>query len=264
MTSRVPVTDERGFTLIEVLVAMVSGLVVTFALFTILEVALHQTSRITDSVQAQQLGNSAITRVMDALHSACLSEKFRPLQAGSSSTKLIFISGYGSGYDQGPEGVVKATGAYPVYENEVELATNGNLYMTSHPAESGQSWPSFTKFTSATKVLLAQYVTEHTQPAEGTYAQEKYVFRYFTYKPSGTTSFGATEKGVSTLEEIRPLTGALSAAEAEKVAAVQVTFTTAPSDDNTKLFRAAEFNDQAIFAFGAPASESTNTDEPCD
>lgn len=246
--------SERGFTLVEVLVAMVCGLVVTFALFTILEVTLKQTSRITDSVQAQQLGNVALTRVTDALHSACLSEKFRPLQAGSSSTKLIFISAYSEKAE---------VPSSAVYENEVELS-GSNLYMTSRPAESGQTWPTFTKFSSASKVLLAQYVTEHTQPAEGSYAQEKYIFRYFKYKTGGTTSFSETEKGVSTLEEIRPLSGALSASEAEKVAAVQIVFTTAPSDDNTQLFRAAEFNDQVIFAFGAPASETTNTDEPCE
>ena len=44
--------DERGFTLIEVMVAMVVGLIVIGALFAILEVSLKQNARITDRVQS--------------------------------------------------------------------------------------------------------------------------------------------------------------------------------------------------------------------
>ena len=78
----------------EVLVAMVIGIVVTGALFAILEVSLHQTSRITDRVQATQLGRTAMTKMVDELHSACLAREFAPVRANSGPKELRFATGF--------------------------------------------------------------------------------------------------------------------------------------------------------------------------
>ena len=74
--------------------AMVVGIVVTGALFAILEVSLHQTSRITDRVQATQLGRTAMTKMVDELHSGCLAREFAPVQAGSGPKELRFATGF--------------------------------------------------------------------------------------------------------------------------------------------------------------------------
>src|ERR1700691_5516935 len=48
--------EERGTTLIELLVAMLTGIVVLFALLAILEFSTNQDARISDRVQANRLG----------------------------------------------------------------------------------------------------------------------------------------------------------------------------------------------------------------
>ncbi len=93
VTPRLSPAEESGFTIVELLVAMVAGVIVTGALFAVLEMSLHQTSRITDRVQASQLGRIALTRMTNELQSACIAREFTPVLAKSKSNELRFISG---------------------------------------------------------------------------------------------------------------------------------------------------------------------------
>src|ERR1700690_1588251 len=86
--------DPRGFTLIEVLVAMVTGIIVTGALFAILEVSTRQAARVSEVAQATQVGRTAMTHVVDELHSACLSNGFTPVKPVTTATKLVFVNAY--------------------------------------------------------------------------------------------------------------------------------------------------------------------------
>jgi Tfp pilus assembly protein PilW len=233
---------EHGFTLIETLVAMISGVVVTGATFSILIVALHQTSRITDSVQATQLGRTTMTRVIDELHSACIARKFTPVQEGSSGIKLIFVNAYSK------ESVIKKTEAY---EHEIEWnSATEKLTDTVTPASSGE-WPNFTFAATPTKTVLGEHIAkEGSNP----------IFKYYEY---GETYSSGSSAPVSTLTEMTIPTGGMKATEAANVAAVLVSFTTKPIDGQTALSRAAEFSNQYTIAFGSPSSETTIVDGPC-
>jgi type II secretory pathway pseudopilin PulG len=234
---------EHGFTLIETLVAMISGVVVTGATFSILIVALHQTSRITDSVQATQLGRTTMTRVIDELHSACITRKFVPVQAESSGTKLIFINAYSK------ESVIKKPEAY---EHEIEWnKVTEKLTDTVTPASSGE-WPNFTFASTPTKTVLGEHIAEGETPP---------IFKYYEY---GETYSSGSSEPVSTLIEMKNIpSNGMSATEAGKVAAVLVSFTTKPVDGQITLSRSAEFSNQVTFAFGSPSSETKIVDGPC-
>jgi len=233
---------EHGFTLIELLVSMLTATVVIGALFEIFIVSLHQTSRITDSVQATQLGRTTMTRVIDELHSACIARKFAPVQEESSGTKLIFVNAYSK------ESVIKNTEAY---EHEIEWSSaTQKLTDTITPASSGE-WPKFTFASTPTKTVLGEHIAEDSSP----------IFTYYEY---GETYSSGSSEPVSTLTEMKNIpSNGMTSTEAGKVAAVLVSFTAKPINGQTALSRSAEFSNQVTFAFGAPSSEAKIKDGPC-
>ncbi len=84
--------ETSGVTLIEMLVAVVTGLIVTGAAFTILEFSLSQTARIADRTSANQRGRIAMEKLQLELHSSCVTILVNPIRAKSTSTSLIFYS----------------------------------------------------------------------------------------------------------------------------------------------------------------------------
>jgi Tfp pilus assembly protein PilW len=243
--------DRRGFTLIETLVAMVTGIIVTGALFAILEVSLHQSSRLSDVAQSTQLGRGAMNRVLDAMHSACISEGFTPVQEKSTPTKLILVSGY----SEAAEVPTKATSATGVHKDEFEWNSGtkqliDNSYLSTSEASVGKY-----NYEPVKKIVLAENVSATPGSLE-----PPTIFKYFEYAATPAT---ATTAASSTLKEIEGTTE-LSATQAAKVASVAVAFNEAPPDKNTKLGRTVNLNSQVTFAFAAPNAESKIEAAPCE
>lgn len=240
---------DAGFSLVEMMVAILCGVVVTGALFAILEVSLRQTARVTDVVQATQLGRSAMTNVVDELHSACINREFAPVLEKSKPSELRFVAGFSENAviepSQAFEHWISWSGTYP---------ESGRLVDKTFKAESSSTWPKFKFEKVATKeVQLAQNVYQQSSTVP--------IFQYFKYNTKAVA--GGAETATSTLTAVTPPVAGFSEAEAKSVAAVQINFNAAPSDNSTKLGRTVGFNTLVTFAFASPSSESTIVDGPC-
>jgi len=244
----------RAFTLVETLVAMLTGIVVTGALFAILEVSLHQTARANDVVQASQLGRAAMTHVVDELRSACISSEFTPVQASSNSTKLVFRNAYSE-----KAVPTSATEHKIVWLKEGGSEKAGSLTDFSYPSNGG-SWPTFTYSTTESPVggtVVAEHISESTN-AKG---ENVPIFQYYKY----ATVAGSVESGVpvGTLTRIEP-GKELGATAAEEVAAVQISFRAGAVSPLYKSHGSvADFSNQVTFAFSAPNPEAKIEDGPC-
>jgi prepilin-type N-terminal cleavage/methylation domain-containing protein len=253
MSSRDP-RQQHGFTLIEMLVAMLTSLVVAGALFAILEISLHQTSRITDRVQATQLGRTAMTKMVDELHSACLVRAFAPVTKESSAKELRFVTGFSEKavieYKEASEHRILWNGTYP---------GAGTLVDKTFNAASASTWPKFSFEATATPpngVRVAENVYEQSKEAKAVP-----IFQYYKY--ATTASAGTETTPVGRLTTVEPPENGFNATVAKGIAAVQVSFSQAPSNNNLTLGRPVEFASLVTFAFASPNSEATITDGPC-
>jgi Tfp pilus assembly protein PilW len=121
--------DERGFTLVELLVSMVSTIAVLSAILMMTTVATHNQDRIARRVEANQRGRPVMNRIVNELHSACVAPRITPVLSGttgnvSTGTQLSFISMSGSDVTPTPEKHV-ITLAGTTLSESVYAATSG-------------------------------------------------------------------------------------------------------------------------------------------
>jgi prepilin-type N-terminal cleavage/methylation domain-containing protein len=236
--------DERGFTLIEMLVALVCGLVVAGAAFAILEVSLEQSSRLSDVTQANQLGRATMTHMVDELHSACIAPKFRPIQPESTEKELIFINAYT------PKAEITTAYKHIIVFNEEAKTLTDKTYQSN-----GGAWPSFTFPAVASPTSVTRF-GEDIRPNGKTP-----VFQYYEYATKSATASNAPS---STLNEVNISTTALTAKQAESVGSVLISFDAGPTSGLTKNGRTVEMISQSTLSFSVPAVEATIVQGPCE
>lgn len=94
---RIRPRDEEGTTLVELLVGLGMGMVVLAGLSMVLIVTLHGNARVDARVEATDNARVAMSRLLQELHSACVTPTMAPVQSGSKPTTLIFDHGsYGA------------------------------------------------------------------------------------------------------------------------------------------------------------------------
>jgi len=254
--------DAQGFTLIETLVAIVTGIVVTAALFAILEVSLHQSARASDVVQASQLGRASMSRMVDELRSSCLSSEFVPIQANSSNTELFLRNSYSE------KAVPTSASEHKIVWNE----TTGALTDFTYPSTSG-SWPNF-GYSGTASPVAGTLIGERISAQGTTVVKNKEskaetiptpIFRYYKYATKAGNAEEATNVPVGTLTQIE--LGAketLGATRAEEVASVLISIRAGATDGlYTTHGGVADFSNQVTLAFSAPNPEAKIEDAPC-
>jgi type II secretory pathway component PulJ len=96
MSNPEPLKDERGTTLVELMVALMAGMVIISALTMVIMTTMHGTARVAARVEATQRARITLVRLMQELHSACVSPEIAPIKEKSEGNKLRFVHQTGS------------------------------------------------------------------------------------------------------------------------------------------------------------------------
>jgi prepilin-type N-terminal cleavage/methylation domain-containing protein len=260
------VTDERGFTLVELLATMVAGVVVLLALGTIMDVTLRETTRSFTLVDATNRTRPVFEQIENNLHSACFADEEYPLQAGSNANALIFMSSYGNG-------ATPSEVWHEIDYNPPPVSTlTDTTYSTSYSVVNGiPTWSRGTQ-QGSTKTLLTNVAQTGTTP----------VFQYYAYQTApGTDAAGnqyeilpdgtAPVPGTSTTVT-NPLDpgGSLTSTDASSAAEVMITLTVGPGGhayENTNLANVGQsVTDSITFRFTPAANHEGDgaSFAPCD
>jgi Tfp pilus assembly protein PilW len=134
---RARLAGEAGFTLVELLTAMVIGMVVVFGAFTLMERSFVATNDVADRADAAQRGRIAMDAVTRQLRSqVCFSGQL-PLLAGSPSS-IDFVTDLGDGTTSPERHVLtftSATNGYTLTETDYSMTSaNGATPVTWGPA----------------------------------------------------------------------------------------------------------------------------------
>ena len=249
---RARLSDERGITLIETLVAAVTGVIVAGALFSILEFSLKESTRISDVAQATQLGRGTMNRIVDELHSGCLSPKFAPIRSGSKVNKMILISAYGSEAELATSATTKAG----IRKDEIEYSPGAGTLTDTYKLSTGVETSGEYKWGTAVKVKIGEHITSSVA------AKPEQIFTYYKYYTRAST--GTTTPASTLTEKAPPSSGEFTTAESAEIAAVMVQFNTAPTDNKGSLGRSVDLNTLTTLAFTAPDSENPIIGGPCE
>jgi prepilin-type N-terminal cleavage/methylation domain-containing protein len=254
------VRDEHGFTLIELLVSMLVATVITGAAFSFLIFTTEDVSHITSRVGVDQTGRTMLQRIMAELHSGCLKPHSHPIEEGSSSTKLIFIS------EGGEAAALPSVDKHElIYTKGSSSPNEGTLiektFVSTGPTEEhGELTYKFGATpTSSTKLLTGieqtKYGSEEATP----------IFRYYRYYHEGDSP----PAGSSTVPygEIDPTPVSNPSSEAANITKVTMAFTLAPEGKEAVSFnhdRPVTLEDSTLFRL-EPSSETPNIKNlPCE
>jgi prepilin-type N-terminal cleavage/methylation domain-containing protein len=224
--------DERGMTLTELLVAMLVGTIILGAIVTLVTTTSKTSGRITERVAANQLARPMMQRVINEMHSACISPGLAPVLPGSNSDAISFI--HGTGPDVAPT-PVKRTIAFD----------SGTGYLTDQTfEETGGAAPdwTFSSTPSATYRLL-----EHVSGIDTATP----IFSYYAYENGAISQ--------------TPLPVPLSSDDADRTVEVTIALAVSPTKSATSDEEGApiELTNSALLRFSPSNEDTEQAGLPC-
>ncbi len=238
--ARAALRDERGFTLIELMVALVVGMIVLLVAFNMLDVSVQQTAQITERVDADQRGRHALETLTQELHSSCVAPAVGPIQAsdgthpGSDSSHLAFLSQFGSA---------------PLLTPDLHVISvaGGQIIDTVYPANAGGAAGNWTFAASPTRIN--QLLTNVAAASVGSPPTIQPAFQYYAYGPNGQLLSA-------------PLQPPFSAAVASSAVAVTIAFAAQPTSGSPDVKRTVNFDDSVVLRL-TPVPTPATTQFPC-
>lgn len=226
--------DQRGVTLVELLVTVALGMIVIMAVLTVTEVAMRSSAKTSTRVAADQRARPVMQRLVDQLHSTCIGPEAGPILAGSTETALSFLHQTGSAVTPTPNKVV------------VSLAS-GALNEDVYPATGGAA-PNWTFSSTATS--SRQLLTGVGPAALGDPPSDAPLFQYYAYNGGSVNP--------------TPLPTPLSAADAVLAVQVEVAFSVSPLGNPVQDAKAPVTVTDSVLVRFSPASEDpTKVNGPC-
>jgi hypothetical protein len=185
----VSLRDETGTTLVELMVALISGIVIFAALAMMVVTTMHGASRVTARVEATQRARIAMTRLMEQLHSSCVAPEIAPVYPGSTENSLAFVHQTGS-----------AVSPTPILS--VVSYSSGTLQQTDYAPTGGASpnWTFDKKTPLATKILLTKVAPI---PATAIFSYYRYVNGAVSETPLSPPISGLTTEEAALTVEVR-------------------------------------------------------------
>lgn len=221
--------DESGMTLVEVLIATATGVVVMLGITTAMILSIRGVQRVSTHVEANQRARLTMSKIIDQLHSACLTYDFAPVREESTATLLSFVHQSGS-----------AVSLNPVL-SKISL-TGTTLSESNYPLSTGTG-PSDWVF-SGTATSTEQLLTGVSPVSAGAA-----IFSYYGYTSGAiAAAFSAAPLG----------------ANAAKTVQVNVAFKAAPIKAQKSDAGAATAVQSSALLRTSPASfETTASNKPC-
>jgi Tfp pilus assembly protein PilW len=230
VTPRDCIGDERGTTLVELVVGIAMSSAVMFAMTIVVITTMHASARDSAHVSATQLSRNGLSTIVQELHSACMAPRLAPLQVGSTGTSLSFVHATGS--EVAPKPVLS-----------VVRLSGDTLTQYDYPSTGGASpsW-TFAATPSSTQALMT---------GVGPIPPQTSIFSYFS---SANGQISST-----------PLATPLDAAGAAGAIEVSVGISTAPSANkrSADADASAQLQDSVLLRLTAPSYNET-VSPPCE
>ena len=254
---RAALRDERGFTLIELIVATMAGIIVAAATSAVVIASVHFSSNFGNRVDANQEGRVAMEKITQALNSSCVATGVTPLVGTPAPTGMV--GGAASGSDASDAVFYSSLSDSPTIEpNEVEISLTGTApsqqlvmytYANTNTAGTAPPWTFATTATPSGGFVLLPNAAQATINGA-----VKPVFQYFSYN-TATGQMNTT-----------PLAVPLSTTDASNTAEVTVSFEALPSNKGANLSApgaGANISDSVVLRLTPASSNPNGSNTPC-